>query len=502
MKNVLVRLLALTGLATAAAVASTPARLNIVYIMADDLGRQAVSCYGSRLMPTPQIDRLARDGTRFTESFASNSICSPSRAVLITGKYNHVCGVRELGMHFDGAQPTFPKLLQRAGYQTALVGKWHLFTQPTGFDFFSVLPGQGQYLDCPFKDSTRPWGDNGNRGGLVHQGYVTDVITDIALDWLERRDPSKPFCLQIHHKAPHSPHIPAPRHADLFKGKVWPEPANLLDAYGGRAPEKVADEISWSRLPQQPEPQYAPVRQKFSGDRERDTRLIYQEYVGNYLRLVAALDENVGRVLDYLDRSGLTENTVVILTSDNGFFLGEHGFYNKMWMYEESLHLPLIVRLPKAVGGKRTAVSHDLVGMIDIAPTILDLAGAGVPADIQGRSIKPLLLGQPVDWRSAFYYHYYGAAGQSPVGNWIARHEIFGVRTKSEKLVCYPNWKGGAFWEFFDLRQDPQEMNNRIAAPDAKQRVIDARVVLRRLAEHYQDKEAVAFLDLTDGSGR
>jgi len=494
--RLLTAIAALVAVASAIRAAETPRKPNIVVILADDHGRQAASCYGSKIIRTPSIDRLARDGIRFDQAMACNSICSPSRATLITGKYNHLCGVRKLDGHFDGSQQTFPKLLQEAGYQTAIVGKWHLFTEPTGFDFYSVLPGHGRYFDSPLKETGQPWGTNGNQGGVIHKGYLTDVITDIALGWLERRKSDKPFCLMIHHKAPHSPHDPAPRHKDLFKDLVLPEPPNLLDDYAGRAPQPVADQLIWSRLLQQCESLYQPIKGMFNGDRAHDTRLMYQQYVRNYLRLVTALDENVGRVLDYLDRSGLAGNTVVIYTSDNGYFLGEHGFYNKMWMYEESLHLPLIVRLPKGwKAGRAGAVSDALVAMLDIAPTVLDLAGVRVPADIQGKSMRPLLLGEKTDWRQAFYYHYYGTMAPPREDNWIASHEILGVRSKTSKLVCYPTWKGGAFWEFFDLVNDPQEMKNLYADPSQQKNVADMRSRLRSLVDQYQDVDAGKLLD-------
>ncbi len=356
-------------------------RPNILFIMADDHGRQAISCYGSQTIKTPNIDRLAREGVRFTHAFANNSICSPSRAVLLTGKYNHLCGVRKLEEPFDGSQQTFPKLLQKAGYQTAIVGKWHLATQPTGFDYYNVMPGQGRFNDCPLKETGQPWQD-GRKGGIVHKGYLTDVITDVSLRWLDQRDPSKPFCLMIHHKAPHGPHVPAPRHKDLFKDTVFPEPPTLLDDYQGRAPEPVANLLRWSRLVQNDYPEYQYLRKQFTDDHSHDTRLVYQEYMRGYLRLVASLDENIGRVLDYLDKTDLAKNTIVIFTSDNGYFQGEHGFYNKMWMYEESLLLPLVVRMPGVPGGQTNA---NFVGMFDMAPTILDLAGVKAPEDMQGR---------------------------------------------------------------------------------------------------------------------
>lgn len=473
---------------------AAPASPNIVYLMADDHGRQAISCYGSRLIQTPNIDRLARDGMRFTEAFATNSICSPSRAVLITGKYNHLCGVERLGGTFDGAQPTFPKLLQQAGYQTAIIGKWHLESEPTGFDYYCVAPGNGgRYRNPLLKEKGQPW-VNGHTGGQLHEGYMTDVITDVSLAWLDRRDKTRPFCMMIHHKAPHSPHEPAPRHAEKFQDTVFPEPENLLDAYQGRAPEPVAEQLAWSRLAQQPEGPYQRFRrEQFNGDRTHDTRAMYQHYLRNYLRLILAVDENVGRVLDYLEKHDLARNTVVVYTSDNGYFLGEHGFYNKMWMYEEGFHIPLLVRMPSGHGA---ATSAQIVSMLDIAPTLLDLAGASVPREMQGGSMKPLLLGQTAPWREAFYYHYYGVGG-NPADNWIAAAsgEIFGLRTAKAKLVCYPKWKGGPFWELFDLAQDPREMRNLIHDPSRQGEVATLKQQLRGLMARYQDSGALAALE-------
>jgi arylsulfatase A-like enzyme len=469
-------------------------RPNIIYIMADDHGRQAISCYGSVVMKTPNIDRIAAGGMRFTQMLATNSMCSPSRATLLTGKYNNLCGVEKLNQHFDGSQETFPKLLQQAGYETAIVGKWHLFTEPTGFDYYCVMPGQGRYNDCPLKETGQPWG-NGDAGGVVHPGYLTDVITDVALNWLKNRKSDKPFCLMIHHKAPHSPHDPAPRFANLFKNTVFPDPENLLDDYKGRAPEPVADLLNWSRLilgsKGDIDVRGGDVKKLFNGDRSHDTEVAYQGFMRGYLELVAALDENVGRVLDYVDQSGLAKNTIIVYTSDNGYFLGEHGFYNKMWMYEESLHLPLLVRGPGIAPG---STNSEMVSMLDMAPTLLDLAGVKVPAEIQGVSMKPLLMGQPAQGRDAFYYHYYGAAG-APVKHWIGSHEIMGVRTKMAKLVLYPTWKSGPFWELFDLQNDPHEMLNLYSDPAHLTEVAEMKQRLRDLAVHYKDTAGVALLD-------
>lgn len=466
-------------------------RPNIIYIMADDHGRQAISCYGSRTIETPHIDRLAKAGTRFTNAFANNSICSPSRAVMLTGKYNHICGVQRLQGVFDGEQQTFPKLLQRAGYQTAIIGKWHLASQPTGFDHYDVLVDHGQFFNCPMNRMGAPWGSRGEAGATVRGGYLTDVITDESLAWLDQRDSQKPFCLLIHHKAPHSPHDPAPRHREHFRDTVFPEPETLLDDYRGRAPEPVADELPWSRLTQQCENQYRPVLDQFTGNRTEDTRLMYQEYMRNYLRLVLSLDENVGRVLDYVEEQGLADNTVIIYTSDNGYFNGEHGFYNKMWMYEDGFSIPLILRRP---GDSAASNEERIVSMLDIAPTLLDLAGVHVPEDIQGTSVKPLLEGSDREWREAMYYHYYGVEGKPSPDNYIAFHEIIGARTATGKIVFYPTWRGGPFWEYFDLRADPLEMNNLVHEPEHAGNVANMKKRLRSLAEQYMDDEALAYL--------
>lgn len=442
-------------------------RPNIIYIMADDHGRQAISCYGSKTIETPNIDRLASKGTRFTNAFANNSICSPSRAVLLTGKYNHLCGVRRLRGVFDGEQQTFPKLLQQAGYETAIIGKWHLASQPTGFDHYDMMVDHGQYFDCPMNRTGTAWGEKGEAGATVRKGYLTDVITDESLAWLDQRDKQKPFCLMIHHKAPHNPYHPAPRHKESFKDTVFPEPETLLDDYKGRAPEPVADRLRWSRLTELPvfEPEYSRL---CNGDRTHDTRAIYQEFVRDYLRLVLALDENVGRVLDYVENNGLADNTVIIYTSDNGFFNGEHGFYNKMWMYEDGFSIPMIIRRP---GDSDARAEERLVSMLDVAPTILDIAGVNVPDDIQGESIKPMLEGRACGQRDAIYYHYYGVEGEPRPLNFIVFHEIIGVRTDTEKLVFYPTWKDEPFWEYFDLKADPLEMNNLIHDPEYAEKV-------------------------------
>ena len=428
-------------------------RPNILFIMADDHTKAAMSCYGSKTIQTPHLDRLASQGMRFNHMTATNSLCAPSRATLLTGKYSHVNGFTKNHDRFDGAQQTFPKLLQSAGYETALIGKWHLATEPTGFDDYLVLPGQGRYFDCPLKAKGDTW-QEGNAGGTVYPGYLTDVITDQSIHWLRERHSEKPFCLMVHHKAPHGPHDPAPRRETLFESVDIPEPPTLLDDYAGRAPESIADRLESSRMAICRYPQYKQDIAKFAGDREKATRYMYQTYMKGYLRLVAALDENMGRLLDYLDASGLSENTLVVYTSDNGFFNGEHGFFNKMWMYEPSLHLPMLVRYPGVVQPETT--NDALVSMLDWAPTFLELAGAPIPEDLQGASMCSLLRGENPAWRDAIYYHYYGEYNVP---------ENYGVRTQTHKLIHYPALEEGAPWELFDLTRDPQELKNLAGDP-------------------------------------
>jgi len=457
-------------------------RPNIVYIMADDHACNAVSAYGSKLINTPNIDRIAARGMKFNQAMVSNSICSPSRATLLTGKYSHKNGVRKLNHTFDGAQQTFPKLLQNSGYQTAIVGKWHLKSTPTGFDHFSVMEDQGRYVDCPLKET----GADGKVSRVLTKGYVTDVITDKSLAWLRQRSPDQPFCLMIHHKAPHGPHDPAPRHKNLFENESLPEPPTLLDNYDGRAPASIADRVSWSRLLlcDRPYVQYREVGKQRTGNRASDTRLMYQAFMKGYLRLIASLDENVGRVLDCLEDSGLSKNTIVIYASDNGFFNGEHGFYNKMWMYEPSLRIPLLISGPNI---KAESESKEFASIMDIAPTLLDYAKCKIPEDMQGDTLRPLLEGKDVALRDAFYYHYYGSAP-----NGIAPSEIVGIRTKTHKLIYYPKSKfAPVTWELFDLNRDPQEMHNLHSHPKYKELREQLRTELIALISQYEDPISV-----------
>jgi arylsulfatase A-like enzyme len=465
---------------------------NIIFIMSDDHAASAISAYGgflAEVAPTPNIDRLAKEGIRFDNCFCTNSICTPSRAAILTGKYSHKNGVKTLDDIFDGSQQTFPKLLQRAGYYTGVVGKWHLKTEPTGFNYYNVLPGQGDYFDPILKEKGKPWRD-GYEGEVMHKGYVTDVITDLALDFLEKRPRDRPFCLLYHHKAPHDEWGYDAKHSQLFNDVEIPEPANLFDSHTHRgiAIKRCTQKIGRNHT------LYEDETNHLSG-RERKKKQ-YQIYIKSYLRCVASVDDNVGRVLDYLDESGLTENTIVVYTSDQGFFLGEHGLYDKRFMYEESLRMPLLVRYPRVIEPK--SVSDSIVLNVDFAETFLDYAGLSMPPDMQGRSLRPLLGGAPKDWRSSMYYRYWMHRAHFNV----AAH--FGVRTKSHKLIYYyglPIDAKGARprptrpeWELFDLEKDPMEMNNVYGKPAYAHIVEKLKNELLRLRKELEDEDEVVVI--------
>jgi arylsulfatase A-like enzyme len=439
---------AVASLVVAAPAAEPAQRPNIIFIMADDHSKESIGAYGGRykeIAPTPGVDRLAAEGMIFHAMTATNSICVPSRAALVTGKYGHKNGVLTNESKFDSGQQTFPKLLQQAGYRTAIFGKWHLSGELTGFDHYAVIPGQGGFVNPELLETGT--GRDG-KNPEVNQGYLTDIITDKAIDWIKAQPKDKPFLAMVHHKAPHVPHHPADRHKTFLDGVTLPEPDNLLDDYEGRALGEVADTLQLSRLLINREKQYKNMVTDHAGRRDEGTRAIYQEFSKGYLRLVKSLDENVGRLLDFLDESGLRDNTIVIYTSDNGFFNGEHGLYNKMWMYEEALMLPLLVRWPGMV--KPGSESREFASMIDFAPTFLDIAGAPIPGDLQGVAITPLLRGEEKPLRDAVYYHFHENSNVP---------EIMGVRTKTRKLAHYPTLKD-VRWELFDLEKDPAEMNN------------------------------------------
>lgn len=456
---------------------------NIVYIMADDHTAQMMSCYDTRYANTPNLDRIARDGVLFTNSFVANSLSGPSRACMITGKHSHKNGFYD-NSHcvFDGSQQTFPKLLQQAGYQTALIGKWHLESLPTGFDYWTIIPGQGNYYNPEFITSANDT--------IQEHGYLTNIITDKSIDWLEnQRDKNKPFCILIHHKAQHRNWMADTCNLSLYEDKTFPIPDTFYDDYEGR-PAAAAQEMSilkdmdliydlkmigaegkerftesyngllarmdaeqraaWDEF-------YNPIIEDFKKQNLKGKQLYewkFQRYMRDYLKTLKSLDDNVGRVLDYLDKAGLAENTLVVYTSDQGFYMGEHGWFDKRFMYEESFHTPLLMRLP---GGKKGKIDQ-MVQNIDYAPTFLELAGAPIPDDIQGVSLLPLLKGEnPTDWRTSLYYHYY----EYPAEHMVKRH--YGVRNDRYKLIHFYNDIDE--WELYDLQEDPYELNNIYANP-------------------------------------
>lgn len=462
-------------------------RPNFLFIMADDHASHAMSCYGSRINKTPHLDRIAEEGMRFDNCLCTNSICTPSRATILSGTYNHVNGVTTLATPMDNRLLTFPKLLRRNGYQTAIYGKWHLGIGsehcPTGFDDWAVLPGQGLYHNPAFIFK----GPNGGARRTV-KGYVTDIITDMCLDWLRRRDRDRPFCLLCHHKAPHRPWEPDEKHAHLYLDEDIPEPETLYDDYANRASAAAAAEmrvgvhmnaldLKCSRSQELSEPEMR--------------RWAYQRYIKDYLRVVASIDDNVGRLLDYLENEGLADDTVVVYTSDQGFFLGDHGWYDKRFMYEESLRMPFILRYPREV--EPGTVNDDIVLNLDFAPLFLDLGGVPIPDRLQGRSFRPLLGGKtPPDWRQAMYYRY-----------WMhkAHHNVYahyGIRTKRYKLIYYYSdalGQPGAIdesydpeWELFDLAKDACELNNVHGDPEYQDVVGELKPQLHRLQEEVGDK--------------
>jgi arylsulfatase A-like enzyme len=452
---------------------------NIIFIMADDHAASAVSAYGGFLADiakTPNIDRLTKEGQRFDNCFCTNSICTPSRATILTGKYGHKNGCPNLDAEFDGTQQTFPKLLQKAGYYTVVVGKWHLHSEPTGFDYYNVLPGQGDYFDPNLKEKGRPWKD-GFEGGEIYPGYITDVLTDIALDFLKRRPKDKPFCLLLHHKAPHDMWEYDHKHAHLYENVDIPKPSTLFDNYKSRSKAITHDKffkIGMGDLT------YDEQTGHLKGKRRKEAQ--YQIFIKSFLRCVASIDENVGRVLDYLDESGLFENTMVIYTSDQGAFLGEHGLWDKRWMYEESIRMPFLVRYPQKI--KPGSVNSDIILNVDFAETFLDYAGVPIPQDMQGASIKPLLEGKPArHWRKSMYYHYSDEGGITP---------HYGVRTKRYKLIYY---YGLAIpeWELFDLNKDPMEMKNVYNNSAYVGVVKKLKTELTRLRKELEDNDEVVI---------
>lgn len=487
-------------------------RPNIVFIFTDDHAPHAIGAYNGWLKsvnPTPNIDKLAAEGMLFVNSFCTNSICGPSRAVIQTGKHSHKNGFMNNGNTFDWNQQTFPKLLQKAGYQTAIYGKSHLKGHPQGYDSWAVLPGQGLYYNPDMITAD---------GQVTIEGYCTDIVTDMAVEFLkEGRDESKPFMLMVQHKAPHRNWMPALRHLNLYDDIEIPEPATLFDDYRDNAPAARYQELeidrhmhinydlfldltpdfpdlpirtdksAWRNLQRMTPEQvkawraaYGPKDKAFHEANLTGKDLVrwkYQRYAKNYLRSVKGVDESVERVVNTLDELGLDDNTIVIYSSDQGFYIGDHGWYDKRWMYEESLKMPFIVKWPGVANpGSRTT---KMVQNLDYASTFLDIAGAPIPDDMQGLSLVPLLKGEnPSDWRKSIYYHYY----EYPSVHMVPRHN--GIRTNRFKLMHFYQFDE---WEFYDLRSDPDEYNNLYGNPDYKNMINRMKRELAGLVEKYDD---------------
>ena len=465
----------------------TNTRPNILFIMTDDHASHAMSCYGSRINETPHLDRIAEGGMRFNNCFCTNSICGPSRAVILSGTHSHINGVTTLSTPFDGRQVTFPKLLQAAGYQTAIIGKWHLghggHHDPTGFDYWNVLPGQGDYHDPEMIEMGT---------SRTYKGYATDITTDLSLEWLQNRDPDKPFLLMCHHKAPHRPWDPDEKHADMYEEIDIPEPETFNDDYSNRASAAAAAKMRIDR-DMTPRDLKQPVPEGLTPQEEKKWK--YQRYIKDYLRCVASVDDNVGRLLDYLDEAGLTENTIVVYTSDQGFYLGDHGWYDKRFMYEESLRMPLLVRYPGVI--EAGSMNEDMVLNLDFAPTFLDYAGVEIPATFQGNSVREILQGRTPDgWQTSMYYRYWMH---------LAHHYVYahyGVRTHRYKLIYYyadALGQAGAIddpkepeWELFDLEKDPHELNSVYHDPAYADLVTELTAEMNRLQAEAKDTPFVA----------
>lgn len=493
-------------------------RPNITFIFSDDHAPHAIGAYNGWLNsvnPTPKIDRLARQGMLFEKGFCTNSLCGPSRAVILTGKHSHINGFTNNSTRFDAAQPTFPKLLQKAGYQTAIFGKWHLQSEPQGFDVWKILPGQGLYYNPDFLTP---------EGKTRVEGYCTDIVTDMTLEWLtEQRDKEKPFMVMCQHKAPHRCWMPPPRYLNLYDEIEIPEPATLFDQweenasparnqemeidrhldphydlfvdltpeFRGQAIQQRQDKSALENLKRFSPEQlkvwrdaYGPKDEAFHAQDLKGKDLIrwkYQRYAKNYLRCIKGVDDCVGRVTDALAEAGLADNTIVIYSSDQGFFVGDHGWYDKRWMYEESLQMPLIVSWPGVT--KPGSKCQAMVQNLDYAETFLELARATIPDDMQGASLVPLLKGEtPEAWRDSVYYHYY----EHPAFHMVARH--YGIRTERYKLMHFYETRE---WELYDLIKDPDELTNQYSNASYASIIHQLKGQLTALRSRYKDHTGI-----------
>ncbi|HEY3559065.1 MAG TPA: sulfatase [Kribbella sp.] len=465
-------------------------RPNIVFIMSDDHGAGAISAYGSKVNSTPHIDRIAAEGVRMDATYCTNSVCSPSRASILTGTYSHVNGVPSIYAEMDYRVPTFARALRERGYATALFGKWHLgesaTAQPRDFDDWAVFPGQGDYVDPLL---ITPDGEH------VVAGYATDIVTDLSIEWMRRQQPEQPFCLMVHHKAPHRPWVPDEKHQDLYPVGTIPEPATLHEDHATRSAAirrvrmSVADDLTETDLKE-------PVPAELQGPERRHERAswCYQRYMRDYLACIASVDDNVGRLLDALDETGLAANTIVVYTSDQGFFLGDHGWYDKRLMYDESLLMPMVLRWPDRIpAGSRC---DKIVSNVDFAATFLDACEVDVPSALpanQGRSFLPLLRGQEVpDWPTSLYYRYWE---HDDANHHAPAH--YGVRTATHKLIYFYGAGLGVAgssdqlydgeWELYDLVQDPAELVNVIDDPAYAAVRAELTAELARLQQQYDD---------------
>ncbi|MDA0193929.1 MAG: sulfatase [Bacteroidetes bacterium] len=504
-------------------------RPNILFIMSDDHAYQAISAYDTRLIKTPNIDRIANEGMLFTNACVTNSICAPSRAVILTGKHSHLNGKIDNRFPFDTTNVTFPQIFQEAGYQTAMFGKLHFGNNPKGVDDFMILPGQGNYINPRFITAT---------GDTTITGYVTDIITDLTLGWLEKdRDPEKPFMMAYLHKAPHRPWWPSPEKFKEFNTKEFVEPSNLFDDYANRGTAAKTAEMNLLTHMQYPhdskirpatleemgnvQPEVPGIPRGFEGPYgrmndsqralydpiidlinkdfqtnwpsmtdEEKMKWKYQRYMQDYLGTISSVDDNVGRVLDYLDESGLAENTVVVYTSDQGFYLGEHGWFDKRFIYDESFKTPLLVKWPGTI--EPGTVNTQMVQNLDFAQTFLDVAGIPAPDDMQGESLVPLFKGEIENFREAVYYHYY----EYPAVHMVKRH--YGIVTEDFKLVHF--YYDVDEWELYDRKKDPQEMLSVYDDPAYASTVEELKIKLEELRVKYKDSDELnqKYIDLYD----
>ena len=478
-------------------------RPNIVFIMSDDHAFQAISAYGGilkDLAPTPNIDRLADQGMLFNHCLVTNSICGPSRATILSGKYSHMNGFIDntAGSKFDFTQQTYAKVLQQAGYKTAVIGKLHLGDTPTGFDYYDILPGQGQYYNPVFINQS---------GQYKMEGYTTEIITEKTIDWLKTvKDSAQPFMVMMWHKAPHRNWDPGPNELGMYEDVTFPEPPTLFDDYsGGREAAAlnnmtIANTMTLDRdLKMSDRPRsglneeqlkkwnevYDPIYAEFKKTNPTGDELVrfkYQRYMRDYLACISAVDKSVGKLLDYLNESGLDKNTIVVYSSDQGFYLGEHGWFDKRWMYKESLRTPLLISWPGII--KPGSVNNDMVSNLDFAETFIDLAGAEIPDDMQGRSMLPILKGEtPADWRKAHYYHYY----EHPSEHNVMRH--YGITTDQFKLIHF--YYDIDEWELYDLDKDPMELKNVYNDPAYSDVKVDLHQQLEELRTRYNDNDSL-----------